>query len=105
MTRKIQRFAVGLAIGVALCGCGGTSLSTGGGGGGGGGSHSATLVQLGMIGATYSGGNWVVAGEGGFTLLANGTGFTPTSVIQWNGAPLTTQMARQLTSMLRCRLQ
>jgi len=92
MTRKIQRFAVGLAIGAALCGCGGTSLSTGGGGGGGGGgSHSATLVQLGMIGATYSGGNWVVAGEGGFTLLANGTGFTPTSVIQWNGTPLTTQ--------------
>jgi hypothetical protein len=45
-----------------------------------------------MIGATYSGGNWVVAGEGGFTLLANGTGFTPTSVIQWNGAPLTTQI-------------
>ena len=95
MIVRTKRFGVGLAIGMALCGCGGTNSSTGGGGsggsGGGGGSSSATLVEMGTLGATYSGSNWVVAGEGGFTLLASGTGFTATSVIQWNGTPLTTQ--------------
>lgn len=32
----------------------------------------------------------MVAGVPGFTLLASGTGFTATSVIEWNGNPLTT---------------
>lgn len=35
--------------------------------------------------------NWVVAGVKGFSLLANGTGFTSTSVMQWNGTALPTQ--------------
>jgi hypothetical protein len=35
--------------------------------------------------------NWVVAGVKGFTLLANGTGFTSTSVMQWNGTALPSQ--------------
>jgi Tol biopolymer transport system component len=34
---------------------------------------------------------WVPAGIQGFTLLANGTGFTSTTVMQWNGAALPTQ--------------
>jgi trimeric autotransporter adhesin len=96
MIGRIQMFGVGLAIGMALCGCGGANSSTGSGGSGGsgggsGGSGAPTLAQVGTLGATYSGGNWVVAGEGGFTLLASGTGFTSTSVIQWNGTSLTTQ--------------
>jgi len=33
---------------------------------------------------------YAIAGEGAFTLLANGSGFTPTSVIEWNGTPLAT---------------
>ncbi len=34
---------------------------------------------------------WVPAGIQGFTLMANGTGFTSTTVMQWNGAALPTQ--------------
>ena len=92
MIGRIQIFGAGVAIVMALSGCGGANKSAGGGGsGGGGGTGGATLVQVGAFGATYSGAGWVVAGEGGFTLLAGGTGFTSNSQIQWNGTPLTTQ--------------
>jgi hypothetical protein len=67
-------------------GCGGT-----------GGSSSSpkppaqiVLTSIGPYNALCQGSNWVVAGTGSFTLLASGTGFTPSSVIQWNGSPLPT---------------
>jgi Tol biopolymer transport system component len=93
MLWRIQKFGLMLTIGMLLGGCSGANQSSGGGSGGsgGGGTGSATLAQVGSLGATYSGGSWVVAGEGGFTLLANGTGFTSSSVIQWNATSLTTQ--------------
>ena len=40
--------------------------------------------------------NWVVAGVNGFTLLANGTGFTSASVIEWNGTALSTQFGSSI---------
>ncbi len=40
---------------------------------------------------TLEGNNWVIAGFPGFTLLATGTGFTSSSVIEWNGGILATQ--------------
>jgi hypothetical protein len=40
--------------------------------------------------------NWVVAGVNGFTLLANGTGFTGASVVEWNGTALPTQFGSSI---------
>ena len=83
-----------LAIGTAaLCGCAGSPNISGGSGGSGGGSGSSqiTLSIVSAYNATHSGGRWVVAGEPGFTLLVSGTGFTASSVIQWNGTSLATQ--------------
>jgi Tol biopolymer transport system component len=34
---------------------------------------------------------FAIAGQGSFQLLANGTGFTPSTVLEWNGAVLPTQ--------------
>ena len=39
---------------------------------------------------------WVAAGIQGFSLLANGTGFTSTSVMQWNGTALPTQFGASI---------
>ena len=50
-----------------------------------------TLTLTGPYDATLQGNNWVVAGVPGFTLLATGTGFTSTSVFEWNGTMLPTQ--------------
>lgn len=50
-----------------------------------------TLTLVGPYNATLEGNNWVVAGIPEFTLLATGTGFTATSIIQWNGTSLPTQ--------------
>ena len=95
MIGRIQILGVGLALGMVLSGCGGANSSNGCTGSGCScgscGSGTPTLVQVGTLGAPQTGGNWVVAGEGGFTLLASGTGFTATSQIQWNGTPLATQ--------------
>ena len=49
-----------------------------------------TLTMISPYQAASAGNNWVPAGISGFTLLANGTGFTPTSEIEWNGTPLAT---------------
>lgn len=71
-----------------ILGCGGNS-------GGVSGSHppppTITLTLVGPYNATLGGTNWVVAGVPTFTLVATGTGFTTSSVIQWNGSPLATQ--------------
>lgn len=72
----------------SIMGCGGNSGVT---------SGSApppptiTLTLVGPYNATLGGASWVVAGVPTFTLVATGTGFTSSSVIQWNGSPLTTQ--------------
>ncbi len=50
-----------------------------------------TLKSVGPYNAAYQGNSWVVAGIPGFTVLTTGTGFTATSVIEWNGSPLPTQ--------------
>src|SRR5438093_6128885 len=42
-------------------------------------------------GTGLSGSNYAIAGQGPFQLLVNGTGFTNSSVVQWNGNPLPTQ--------------
>ena len=34
---------------------------------------------------------YAIAGQGSFQLLVNGTGFTSSSVVDWNGSPLSTQ--------------
>jgi trimeric autotransporter adhesin len=52
-------------------------------------------ITLGNVAAYYSvtsplNLNYAIAGESAFTLLANGSGFTTSSVIEWNGAPLAT---------------
>ncbi len=52
-------------------------------------------ITLGHVAAYYSvtsqlNLDYAIAGEGAFTLLANGSGFTTSSVIEWNGAPLAT---------------
>jgi Tol biopolymer transport system component len=71
-----------------IMGCGGNS---------GVGSGSAlppptiTLTLVGPYNVTLGGTSWVVAGGPTFTLVATGTGFTSSSVIQWNGSPLATQ--------------
>ncbi len=78
------------AIVLALWGCG-TSGSAGLGGGSG--SNRITLSTVAPFNATHAGGAWVVAGEAGFTLLVGGTGFTTSSVIEWNGTPLPTETA------------
>ena len=82
-----------IALVLVVSGCGKSSTSGGGGGGsGGGGGGGGTLVlnAVSPFQATLAGNNWVVAGEGGFTLLAGGSGFTATSVIKWNGTALAT---------------
>ncbi len=73
---------------VAVAGCGGGGI---GGGGGGTPPPAITLTMAGPFNAAYEGNNWVVAGIPGFTLLATGTGFTSTCVIEWNGTALPTQ--------------
>lgn len=71
-----------------IVGCGGNSGVVSG-------SHppppTITLTLVGPYNATLGGTNWVVAGVPTFTLVATGTGFTTSSVIQWNGNPLATQ--------------
>ncbi len=95
MKKTIFLLAPFLAIGAtALCGCG-VSPSTNegsGGSGGGSGSNQITLTTISAYNAAHSGGRWVVAGDPGFTLLVSGTGFTTSSVIQWNGTGLATQL-------------
>ncbi len=93
------------AIGNALLAAGSMSLafllpSCGGGGGGGGGTGSpppvtnTTLSSVSPIVAT--------AGSAGFTLTANGTGFTQSSQVVFNGAVKTTTFASasQLTAAI-----
>ncbi len=47
--------------------------------------------------------NTLPQGGGNFTLTANGSGFTPSSVVQWNGAPRTTTFSSssQLTAAIQ----
>jgi len=65
-----------------------------------GGGQSTSLppppqITLNRMAAYYSASsplnlNYAIAGEGAFTLLASGSGFTPSSAIDWNGTALPT---------------
>jgi Tol biopolymer transport system component len=75
---------------MTLAGCGGSSSSKSGGGST---QPAATLTSIAPYQASVYGTNppWVAAGIQGFSLLANGTNFTSTSMLQWNGTTLPTQ--------------
>ncbi|HEV2577606.1 MAG TPA: hypothetical protein VGU25_10385 [Acidobacteriaceae bacterium] len=92
MIRKIHWLGPLFASGLALCGCATSSSAGSGGGGGGNGSNPITLSTVAPFNAMQAGTTWVVAGEPGFTLLVSGTGFSGSSVIQWNGTALPTQL-------------
>lgn len=77
-------------------------LTYAGGCNGGGGSNNPPpppSLTIKSVAANYGPGSpltglsYAVAGQGSFTLLANGTGFTTSSVVEWNGSPLTTAFA------------
>jgi len=74
-----------------LVGCGGSSGGTGCGEN----CHTPppniVLSHIGPYNVALSGQNWVVAGVPSFTLVATGTGFPTTAVVEWNGAELSTQ--------------
>ena len=81
-------FALGIVAG--LGGCGET--------GGGGNPPPPPTVTIKSVAAYYGGSSalnlpYAIAGQGSFTLLVNGTGFTSSSAINWNGNPLPTQFA------------
>jgi hypothetical protein len=91
MTRAENGFAyvMGALLGVlALCGC-----ATGSGGDGSPPPPSSITIK--SIGVFYSGsgflsGTFAIAGQGDFSLLVNGTGFTSSAIVNWNGSPLPT---------------
>ncbi len=63
---------------------------------GGGSPPPPPSISLKVIGVFYGANSplpitYAIAGEGPFTLTVNGTGFTASSVVNWNGAPLPTQ--------------
>ena len=72
---------------LALCGCATSS--------GGGSPPPPPSITIKSIGVFYSGnsflsGTFAIAGQRGFSLLVNGTGFTSSAVVNWNGSPLPT---------------
>lgn len=82
-------YVASISVILSMLGCGG---------GGGGGTITPPppppTISLKLIVAdkpAVGAANWVPAGIPGFTLLANGTGFTSTSVVEWNGSALPTQ--------------
>lgn len=74
-----------------VLGCGGYGSSNNPGMGGGGASSISQLVP-----------NMSTHGDPAFTLTVNGTGFTSSSVVYWNGQtrPTTFVMANQLTAQI-----
>jgi hypothetical protein len=76
-------------VGLLLSGCGGI------GAGGGGSPPPPPSLTLKTVAAYYGGSSplnltYAIAGQGSFTLLVNGTGFTNSSVVEWNGNPIPT---------------
>jgi hypothetical protein len=72
-----------------VCGC------AGGASGGGGGDGPPPTVTIKSISTYYSNNSalslpFAIAGQPGFQLLVNGTGFTNSAVVQWNGNALPT---------------
>lgn len=65
------------------------------GGSGGGGNPPPPTVTIKSISTFYANNTplslaFAIAGQAGFTLLVNGTGFTNSAVVEWNGNPLPT---------------
>jgi len=75
----------GLVLSVSISGCGGGGTGGDGGNGGGGGGQQSTVPVL----SSLSQGS-ATAGGTGFTLQVKGSNFVTSSVIDWNGAALTT---------------
>jgi len=81
-------FAVGILGALGLCGCAGGS-------GGGGNPPPPPNITIKSISTYYPNNTalslaWAIAGQGGFTLLVSGTGFTNSAAVQWNGNVLPT---------------
>lgn len=78
----------GLAGSIILSGCAGGTAA-----GGGPPPPSITIKSTSVYypGNTFLSGTYAIAGQGAFTLLVNGIGFTSSSVVNWNGNPLPTQ--------------
>ena len=56
-----------------------------------------TLTVVGPYNVPASGNNWVPAGTAQFMLDTGGTGFTSTSVVEWNGNPLASQFGSNVS--------
>jgi hypothetical protein len=95
--------AVGMIQSLALSGCNG--------GMGGGSPPPPPIISLRSVIANYPANStlnlpFAIAGQGAFTLLVNGTGFSSSSVAEWNGSPLpttpgdSTDMAASVSSSL-----
>ena len=88
ITSSIGIFTLLFTISFVLDGCGS-------GNSGGGGNHppppQLTLQGIVSTQPIFQGNNWVVAGTPTFQVLFQGTGFTSTCVLEWNGTKLTTQ--------------
>ncbi|MGO9643096.1 MAG: hypothetical protein ACLP1Y_17535, partial [Candidatus Acidiferrales bacterium] len=93
----LTRLLVGLLQCLALLGCA-SGTAGGGGGGGGGGTPPPPAITIGGAVPYYGQSSplnlsYAIAGQGSFQLLLAGSGFTQTSVVQWNGNALPTQFA------------
>jgi trimeric autotransporter adhesin len=84
-TRRIAGVLVLGLLALAASGCGGGTTITPPPP-----PPTLTLTGISPYLAAEAANNWVPAGIPGFTLLASGTGFTTTSVIEWNGTALPT---------------
>ncbi len=76
---------------LALGGCAGGAAA-----GGGPPPPPPPTLTIKSVGAYYAGNSplklpYAIAGQGSFMLLVDGTGFTSSSVVEWNGSPLPTQ--------------
>ena len=66
-----------------------------GGGGGNSPSPPPPSITIKTVGAFYAGNNFLsgpfaIAGQGAFQLLVNGSGFSSSSIVNWNGSALPT---------------
>jgi len=90
MNLRIAGVALLAAMAAVSLGCGGGGTQSSGSP-----PPPPPEIALKVVGAFYSGTSslnlpFAIAGQGAFTLLAGGSGFTSSSVVQWNGTALST---------------
>ncbi len=93
--RTIRR-TPGLLAAFVACALGGSIFNGCSDKGGAGPPPPPAAISIKSISVFYSGnsslnGAFAIAGQGSFTLLVNGQGFTNTSLVNWNGSVLSTQ--------------